>query len=63
MNKLIYMHYPKSRTTGAAFCLEEDVVLIRDEGAAVCLCGREKKPRPRYCHCEAARRLADPYSF
>jgi len=26
------MHYPKSRTTGAAFCLEEDVILIRDEG-------------------------------
>ncbi|MBQ6703478.1 MAG: hypothetical protein IJN08_01540 [Clostridia bacterium] len=23
MKKLLYMHYPKSRTTGAAFCLGE----------------------------------------
>ena len=28
MNELVYMHYPKSRTSGAAFCLGRDRTLI-----------------------------------
>ena len=46
MNKLVYMHYPKSRTSGAAFCMERICFFIRDEGCGGIYLQREKEGIP-----------------